>query len=167
LSERVFIGLGANLGTPERTLAESVDALGAFPGTTVTDRSSLYASAPLGPPQPEYRNAVVALATTQEPRALLDLLLTIERSHGRIRAERWGPRTLDLDVLLWGARIVDEPGLRIPHPELQRRRFALEPLAEIEPTARHPILERTVAELLDGVRDQEIRRIETPLWRRR
>ena len=96
---------------------------------------------------------MVSLATARSPESLLAALLDVERAHGRIRSERWGPRLLDLDILLWGDRVVDTPGLRIPHPELHRRRFALEPLAELDPGARHPILQKTVAELLVGVRE--------------
>ena len=163
----VYVGLGANLGDPERTLAAAVDDLSRLPDVDLRRRSSLYAAAPIGPAQPEFRNGVVALFTRLAPEALLVALLDVERSHGRVRAERWGPRLLDLDILLWGERVVDRPGLRIPHPELHRRRFALEPLAELDPTARHPVLQKTVAELLAAVRDQPVQRLESVLWRPR
>ena len=163
----VYVGLGANLGDPERALVSAVDHLGRRPDVELRRCSSLYAAAPIGPAQPEFRNAVVALATRLTPPELLAALLEIERAHGRLRAERWGPRLLDLDILLWGGRVVDQPGLRIPHPELSRRRFALEPLAELDPGARHPVLQKTVAELLAGVRDQPVQRLESVLWRPR
>ena len=163
----VYVGLGANLGDPERTLAAAADDLEKLPGVTVLRRSSLYAAAAVGPVQPEFRNAVVALSTEGTPESLLAALLDIERAHGRLRAERWGPRVLDLDILLWGDRVVDVPGLHIPHPELPRRRFALEPLVELDPGARHPVLQKRVAELLAGVRDQPVRRLDSAVWRPR
>ncbi|MGZ6070512.1 MAG: 2-amino-4-hydroxy-6-hydroxymethyldihydropteridine diphosphokinase [Myxococcaceae bacterium] len=160
----VHVGLGANLGDPERTLATAVEELARLDDVAVLHRSSLYAAAPLGPAQPEFRNAVVSLTTARSPESLLAALLDVERAHGRIRSERWGPRLLDLDILLWGDRVVDTPGLRIPHPELHRRRFALEPLAELDPGARHPVLQKTVAELLVAVRDQHVQRLESAVW---
>jgi 2-amino-4-hydroxy-6-hydroxymethyldihydropteridine diphosphokinase len=167
MRERVFIGLGANLGDPERALAEAAEALGTFPETSLVGRSSLYAAAPLGAAQPEFRNAVVELVTPEAPEGLLRRLLAVEQAQGRIRRERWGPRVLDLDILLWGERILSLPELRIPHPELHRRRFVLEPLAEVDPSVRHPVLGKTVAELLADVRDQDVRRIASQVWTRR
>jgi len=163
----VHVGLGANLGDPERTLAAAAEEIARLPDVAIRGRSSLYATAPVGPSQPEYRNAVVSLLTRLPPAALLAALLDIERTHGRVRTERWGPRVLDLDILLWGDRVVDAPGLHVPHPELHRRRFALEPLAELDPGARHPVLQKTVAELLADVRDQPVHRLRSSLWRPR
>ncbi len=163
----VHVGLGANLGDPERTLAAAVEDLARLEGVSLRRASSLWASAPVGPPQPEFRNAAVTLETRRTPESLLAALLEVERAHGRVRAERWGPRLLDLDILLWGDRVVDVPGLHIPHPELHRRRFALEPLAELAPEARHPVLQKTVAELLTAVRDQPVRRLTSAVWRPR
>jgi 2-amino-4-hydroxy-6-hydroxymethyldihydropteridine diphosphokinase len=163
----VYVGLGANLGDPERTLVAAVGDLARLADIHVHRRSSLYAAAPVGPAQPEFRNAVVALWTPRSPESLLAALLDTERAHGRVRAERWGPRLLDLDILLWGTRVVDEPGLRIPHRELHLRRFALEPLAELDPEARHPVLQKTIAELLTDVRDQPVQRLDSAVWRPR
>ena len=163
----VYVGLGANLGDPERTLVAAVEDLSRLPDVELRRSSSLYAAAPLGPSQPEFRNAVVSLAVARSPESLLAALLDIERAHGRVRTERWGPRLLDLDILLWGERVVDQPGLHVPHPELHRRRFALEPLAELDPQAHHPVLQKTVAELLAGVRDQPVQRLDSVLWRPR
>ncbi|HZJ54776.1 MAG TPA: 2-amino-4-hydroxy-6-hydroxymethyldihydropteridine diphosphokinase [Myxococcaceae bacterium] len=165
--EPVYVGLGANLGDPERMLVAAVEELSRLPAVDLRRCSSLYAAAPIGPSQPEFRNAVVSLETARGPGSLLAALLDIERAHGRVRSERWGPRLLDLDILLWGDRVVDQPGLHIPHPELHRRRFALEPLAELDPRARHPVLQKTVAELLAAVRDQPVQRLDSVLWRPR
>ena len=165
--EPVYVGLGANLGDPERMLVAAVEDLSRLPDVGLRRCSSLYAAAPIGPSQPEFRNAVVSLITGRSPESLLAALLDIERAHGRVRTERWGPRLLDLDILLWGERVVDVPGLRVPHPELHRRRFALEPLAELDPAVRHPVLQKTVAELLAGVRDQLVQRLESVVWRPR
>ena len=163
----VYVGLGANVGDPERTLTAAADEVSRLPDVELRRRSSLYAAAPIGPEQPEFRNAVVSLVTRWSPEALLAALLDIERAHGRVRGERWGPRVLDLDILLWGDQVVDQPGLHVPHPELQHRRFALEPLAELDPAARHPVLQKTVAELLAAVRDQPVQRLDSVLWRPR
>jgi 2-amino-4-hydroxy-6-hydroxymethyldihydropteridine diphosphokinase len=163
----VYVGLGANLGEPERMLVAAVEDLSRLPDVELRRCSSLYAAAALGPSQPEFRNAVVSLVVARSPDSLLAALLDIERAHGRVRSERWGPRLLDLDILLWGEWVVDQPGLHVPHPELHRRRFALEPLAELDPQARHPVLQKTVAELLAGVRDQPVQRLDFVLWRPR
>ncbi|MCF6751082.1 MULTISPECIES: 2-amino-4-hydroxy-6-hydroxymethyldihydropteridine diphosphokinase [Stutzerimonas stutzeri group] len=133
--ERVYIGLGSNLADPLQQLRGALQALADLPHTQVLGVSSFYASDPLGPPdQPRYVNAVAALATTLAPLELLDALQTIELAQGRERkAERWGPRTLDLDILLFGDRVIDEPRLQVPHYHLQERAFVLYPLAELAP----------------------------------
>ncbi|HZW91012.1 MAG TPA: 2-amino-4-hydroxy-6-hydroxymethyldihydropteridine diphosphokinase [Myxococcaceae bacterium] len=163
----VYVGLGANVGDPERTFVAAAEELSRLSDVELRRRSSLYATAAIGPTQPDFRNAVVSLVTRRSPEELLAALLEIERAHGRVRAERWGPRVLDLDILLWGDRVVDQPGLHVPHRELHRRRFALEPLAELDPEARHPVLQKTVAELLAAVRDQPVERLDSVLWRPR
>jgi 2-amino-4-hydroxy-6-hydroxymethyldihydropteridine diphosphokinase len=127
------VGLGANLGDRLATLRSAVLALGAH--GTVTRVSSVYATAAVGPPQPDYLNAAVLLASDLPPSALLAQLLDIERRHGRERRERWGPRSLDLDLLLSPGLSVAEPGLTVPHPELRRRAFALVPLLDVLPDA--------------------------------
>ena len=131
---RAYVGLGANLGPREVTLLRAVELLAAADEVEVVAVSQLRETAPVGVVgQPRFLNGAVALETTLAPRVLLDLLLETERSLGRIREERWGPRTVDLDLLLYGDEVVDEPGLRVPHPRLHERRFALEPLAELDP----------------------------------
>jgi 2-amino-4-hydroxy-6-hydroxymethyldihydropteridine diphosphokinase len=131
-----FVGLGANLGEAARTLREALCELDALPDTRLLRASRLYRTPAWGvEAQPDFINAVAQLDTALDPRELLDALLALERAHGRDRAResRWGPRTLDLDLLLYGDRHIDEPGLRVPHPHLHERGFVLLPLAEIAP----------------------------------
>jgi 2-amino-4-hydroxy-6-hydroxymethyldihydropteridine diphosphokinase len=131
---RAYVGLGANLGPREVTLLRAVDLLAAAEGVDVVAVSQLRETAPVGVvDQPSFLNGAVALDTSLSARDLLALLLAVERELGRVRAGRWGPRTVDLDLLVYGDEIVDEPGLRVPHPRLGERRFALEPLAELDP----------------------------------
>ena len=129
-----YVGLGANLGAREETLRRAVELLGKAEGVDVIDVSQLRETEPVGVvDQPAFLNGAVVVETTRTPRALLELLLEIESALGRVREERWGPRTVDLDVLVYGDVVVDEPGLRVPHAHLHERRFALEPLAELAP----------------------------------
>ncbi len=147
--ERVYIGLGSNLAEPLTQLRSALAALASLPQSRLFATSSFYASDPLGPAdQPRYVNAVAALDTELAPLALLDALQAIEANQGRVRkAERWGPRTLDLDILLFGERLLDEPRLCVPHYHLQARPFVLYPLAELAPELRLPD-GRHLAELL-------------------
>jgi 2-amino-4-hydroxy-6-hydroxymethyldihydropteridine diphosphokinase len=138
-----YVGLGANLGPREITLLRAVDLLAETEGVEVRAVSQLRETAPVGVvEQPLFLNGAVALDTTLSPRELLDRLLEIERGLGRVRDVRWGPRVVDLDLLVYGDRQVDEPGLRVPHPRLYERRFALEPLAELDPELDVPGLGR-------------------------
>jgi 2-amino-4-hydroxy-6-hydroxymethyldihydropteridine diphosphokinase len=132
---RAFVGLGANLGDREPTLRAAVDALGGEAGVQVVAVSTLRDTEPVGVgEQPLYLNGAAELETTLTARELLDLLLAVERSFGRVRTPgEHGPRTLDLDLLLYGDEAIDEPGLTLPHPRLHERRFVLEPLAELAP----------------------------------
>ncbi len=137
----MFVALGSNLGDREQTLHDAVAALAAEPGIEVVAVSSLADTEPVGfVDQPRFLNGVAALETELPARALLDLLLDVERSFGRVRdgVPAQGPRTLDLDLLLYGDAELDEPGLRIPHPRLHERAFVLEPLAELAPGLRIP-----------------------------
>jgi 2-amino-4-hydroxy-6-hydroxymethyldihydropteridine diphosphokinase len=121
--------------------------------------SSIYETAPVGgPDQGAYLNAVVVVETDLEPRRLLDVMLDVESRMGRVRRERWGPRTIDLDLLLYGGSAVDEPGLTVPHSRLTERRFALEPLLEAWPEATLPD-GRPLADFLEAVADQEVVRV--------
>ena len=134
-----YIALGANLGNPAATVRAAFAALANLPESRVVRTSSLYRTAPVGiTEQPEFVNAVAELATTLAPEALLEALLEVEQRFGRVRAEKNGPRTLDLDVLLYDQRLVDLPHLTLPHPRLHLRAFVLYPLAEIAPGLRLP-----------------------------
>lgn len=132
-----YIGLGSNLGDPRVQVCRAIEALARLEDCTLCGRSSLYGTTPVGPmPQPDYVNAVVSLTTRLTPLGLLTALQGIEHDHGRVRdGTRWGPRTLDLDLLLYGDLRLRLPDLVLPHPELANRAFVLVPLAEIAPTA--------------------------------
>ena len=138
---RAYVGLGSNLGEREATLWKALEGLGATEGIEVLAISSFRETEPVGVvDQPRFVNAAAALETSLSPRELLERLLDVERSLGRDRAveERWGPRTLDLDLLLYGGESIDEPGLEVPHPRLTERAFVLEPLLELDPDLRLP-----------------------------
>ena len=138
---RACVGLGANLGDAAGTLRQAFYALDACEGITVLSTSRLYRTPAWGrEDQPDFINAVALVDTMLAPRVLLERLLAVEAAFGRQRAdgERWGPRTLDLDLLLYGDAVVDEPGLHVPHPHLHERAFALVPLLEVMPDARIP-----------------------------
>jgi 2-amino-4-hydroxy-6-hydroxymethyldihydropteridine diphosphokinase len=155
-----YVGLGSNLAHPRRQLARAAAALDRLPGTHVAALSPNYVSAPVGTgPQPDYVNAVAALRTALAPRALLAALLRIERRQHRRRrrGERNAPRTLDLDLLLYGRRRIHAPGLAVPHPRLHERAFVLRPLADLAPAAIIP--GRGLARrFLPSVRGQRIAR---------
>lgn len=143
---RAYVGIGANLGDRRATLERAVELLDARDRVTVVGVSSLRETEPWGlVAQPPFLNGAVALETTLSARALLDELLAVERALGRSReGERWGPRTIDLDLLLFGDEVVDQPGLHVPHPRLPERVFALEPLAELDPALELPDHRRVV-----------------------
>lgn len=131
--ERVYIGMGSNLAEPAEQLRSALQALTQLPDTQLAGVSAFYQSDSLLPGQPRYTNAVAALDSRLAPLALLDALQAIETGQGRERLERWGPRTLDLDILLFGDRLIDEPRLKVPHYHMQARAFVLYPLAELAP----------------------------------
>ena len=145
-----YIALGANLGDRTANIERALDLLRATPGVRVTKVSSLLDNPAVGGPagSPPFLNAAAEVETTLTPRELLCHLLEIERTLGRERREKWGPRPIDLDILLFGERVIDEPDLKVPHPLMHQRRFVLEPLAQIAPHAIHPLLEKTIAGLL-------------------
>ena len=152
-----YIGLGANLGDAPAALRAAVQALAALPGTQVLQCSALYRSAPVDATGPDYHNAVAAVRTTLAPHGLLAALQAIEAAAGRERPYRNAPRTLDLDILLFGDLALDTPTLTVPHPRLRERAFVLRPLAEIAP-------ERVDPAWLAAVQGQRIERLDSP-WR--
>ncbi len=134
-----YIALGSNLQQPRRQLRSAFAALARLPDTQLIAQSSLYRSAPVGyVNQPDFVNAVAAIRTALTPRALLEALLAIEREHGRVREFANAPRTLDLDIVLYGERVIREPGLTVPHPRMHERAFVLVPLAQIAPVVQVP-----------------------------
>jgi 2-amino-4-hydroxy-6-hydroxymethyldihydropteridine diphosphokinase len=137
--ERAYLGIGSNLGDRLATLQAAVDGLGRASGITVVAVSSVYATDPVGgPDQDEFLNAVVALDTTLTPRELLGLAHRLEQEAHRVRTERWGPRTLDVDVLLVGTIRVDDPDLEVPHPRMWERGFVMVPLLELDASLAAP-----------------------------
>ena len=162
---KAAIGLGSNLGDRAGRIAVAVGALGEF--GSLYRMSSLYETAPIGgPEQGPFLNAVAVVDTELPARTLLERCLQIERESGRERRERWGPRTIDLDILLYGDEEIDEPGLTVPHPRMTERRFVLEPLLEAWPDAKLP--DGTPLEgFRRAVADQKVRRVESVIPDRR
>jgi 2-amino-4-hydroxy-6-hydroxymethyldihydropteridine diphosphokinase len=151
---RAYVGLGSNLGDREQVIADAVSLLGEHPEIDVLVTSALRETEPWGPVvQPRFLNGAVSVETTLAPRALLEALLDVERRLGRVRDERWGPRTIDLDLLLYGDAVVDEPGLTVPHPRLRERAFALEPLLELDPSLVIP-RQGPASQLLDALAEE-------------
>lgn len=165
--EKVLIGFGSNVGEPLRTCLEAVERLKALhPRFRVCGVSPMYRTKPVGPVQQDwFVNGVILAETSLGPHELFTLLQGLERQFGRVRARRWGPRTLDLDILAHGDRVVHLPDLTIPHPRLQERLFVLAPLADIDPSWIHPVLKTSAAEMLGNLlasdHHQEIEPLET------
>lgn len=158
-SRRYVIGLGANLGERLSTLRSAVAGLAQY--GTVLAISRVYETDPVGPAQPDYLNAAVLLESPLSPEPLLDALLALERAHGRERRERWGARTLDLDLLFSPGLVLSTPKLTLPHPELTRRPFALVPLVDVAREARDPRSNTPYSELLAGLDARGVRSFET------
>ncbi|TCK19000.1 2-amino-4-hydroxy-6-hydroxymethyldihydropteridine diphosphokinase [Thiogranum longum] len=159
-----WIGLGSNLNDPARQVNNALAELDQLPRSRLLVCSGLYRSAPMGPQdQPDYINAVAGLATALPAAALLDLLQAIEQAHRRVRGEHWGPRTLDLDILLYGDERIETPGLKVPHPGMVERNFVLAPLAEVAPQLLVPGLGEVQA-LCNTVSDVGLERVGDAEW---
>jgi 2-amino-4-hydroxy-6-hydroxymethyldihydropteridine diphosphokinase len=154
---RAYVGLGSNLGDRAAYLLLGLSALSRLPKTHLLRLSPVYETDPVGPPQPPYLNMVAELETELSPKGLLAEMLRIEKALGRERRERWGPRTLDLDLLLYGDLVLEEEGLSVPHPRLHERAFVLVPLLDLLPEGRHPLWGQSFAELLASLDASSVR----------
>ena len=160
-----FAALGSNLEDRALMLRVARRAIEAIPSTSVTGASEVYETEPVGPiEQGAFLNAVLRLETPLEPELLLKVLHTIEDNAGRQRSEKWGPRTLDLDLVAFEDRVIDVEGLTLPHPRMAERRFVLQPLCDIDPVWRHPVSNRSIRELLDDAPPLDMRRVDVEGW---
>jgi 2-amino-4-hydroxy-6-hydroxymethyldihydropteridine diphosphokinase len=149
-----YLGIGSNLNHPVIQCCRAIENISAIEGVGILRKSSLYQTEPVGiTEQNWFINAAVEIRTMLAPRVLLEVLMAIEADMGRIRADKWGPRTIDIDILLYAGEIIRNEGLAIPHPELHRRRFVLVPLAEIASFVIHPVYGISIRGLLDRLED--------------
>jgi 2-amino-4-hydroxy-6-hydroxymethyldihydropteridine diphosphokinase len=151
LPHRVAIALGSNLGDSHQILEAALKTLAHHPQISLEALSSYYQTAPVGPPQPDYLNICAIVRTALSPQDLLTVLLETEKQFGRVRRERWGPRLLDMDLLLFDDQMIDQPSLQVPHPRMHERAFVLVPLSEIAPNWVHPVLGKAIATLRQAV----------------
>lgn len=159
-----WVGLGSNLDDPVRQVNSALAEIDRIPQSRLLACSGLYRSAPMGPQdQPDYINAVASVETSLPAEALLDALQSIEQAHQRVRGEHWGPRTLDLDILLYGNEVIDSPRLAVPHAGLAERNFVLAPLAELAPQLSVPGLGK-VQRLLDEINMEGLERVADTEW---
>ncbi len=159
---KVYVGLGSNLGNKKENLVNAINRIDAYSGICVIDKSGFHETTPVGgPPQPDYVNCAIELETEFTPQTLLKEFKKIEKKLGRKSDVRWGPRIIDLDILLYGDRIVSDHNLIIPHERMHERAFVLAPLCEISPDIKHPVLKLNISELLekskieDSLKDQD------------
>ena len=150
------IALGSNMGDSQEILAAAIATLDKTPGIILKANSHWYQTKAVGPPQPDYLNGCATIKTSMLPQVLLETLLAIEQKFGRVRQERWGPRTLDLDLLLYDDLIMDTPTLQIPHPRMRERAFVLVPLAEIAPDWVEPVSGCVIKDLLKEVNCSDV-----------
>ncbi len=161
----VSIALGSNLGDRAAQLIDARRAIDALTDTAVTASSSVYETAPVGPiEQGAFLNAVLRVETSLDPQALLLELQAIESAAGRQRAQQWGPRTLDCDLLFFGDEVLESDDLQVPHPRIAERRFVLQPLCDIDPGWTHPVLNQSMRSLLDVAPSLDMRLVEVPGW---
>lgn len=153
------IALGSNLGDSQHILEDALKKLAQTPGITLQACSSWYQTEPVGPPQPDYLNGCALLEVQLTPQKLLETLLAVEAEFGRVRQERNGPRTLDLDLLLFDNLILDTPTLKLPHPRMHERAFVLVPLAEIAPDWVEPVSGKAIAQLVQRVDCSGVRQL--------
>lgn len=155
MPHRAFIGIGSNLGDRKANLIEAIERIQKLPTTRILKQSSLYESEPLGDAKTWFVNAVIEIETECSADELLKRLKAIETAMGRkrVRGKRWGSRIIDLDILFFNNEIIDKRSLKVPHPELQNRRFVLAPLAELAPQLIHPKLSLSVSELITALKD--------------
>jgi len=160
---KAYLGLGSNLGDRLNNLKQALRLLESYRGIAVDKVSSIYETEPVGfKEQDWFLNMTACITTSLSPRDLLIAINQIERELKRERIIRWGPRTIDIDILLFDDMVLDTPDLKIPHPEMHKRAFVLVPLKEIAPKAVHPILNKRIAELLDGLKmNEEVRKIKS------
>jgi len=144
-----YIGVGSNLGNPAANCREAIRAIATDKRNQIVARSPFYRTEPVGVKEQDwFVNRVVAVETELNPFEFMDFLMNIERQMGRERRERWGPRIIDLDLLFYGDRVLSKAGLQIPHPRLHERRFVLVPLQDIAPYLKHPLLAKTISQIL-------------------
>ena len=151
-----YIGIGSNLGDKLSNCRRAIEAVVADGRNRLVRCSPFYCTEPIGKKDQDwFVNGVAAVETSLGPRELLAFLLSLEKKAGRIRRERWGPRVIDLDILFYGGEVLNEEGLQVPHPRLHRRRFVLVPLKDIAPHLKHPLLGKTVSQILSGLTEDE------------
>ncbi|KKL72624.1 hypothetical protein LCGC14_2083050 [marine sediment metagenome] len=147
------MGLGSNLGNRKKYLVSAIARIDSCGEICVVNKSSFYETKPVGgPPQPDYVNCVIELDTEIEPQSLLEEFKGIELELGRKPGTRWGPRVIDIDILLYGSKVINDSNLKIPHESMHKRIFVLEPLCEISPDFKHPVLRKTIFELLKDLK---------------
>lgn len=150
---KIYAGLGSNLGNKRENILSAIDRIDACDGICVKEKSGFYNTTPVGgSPQPDYVNCVIGLETEIEPQTLLEVFKKIEIGLGRKPGMRWGPRVVDLDIILFGDRIVNDHNLKIPHERMHERAFVLEPLSEISPDTKHPVSGTSISELLEKLK---------------